>query len=143
MELAVQRLASNTSETHGLLGQRAFLRPASDGERTAQLSVTPFGRTASHAGFGPQGEGAIEGIVHDYVTEGLQDHVGGRFSRWRCGERGGRAVLRRLSGLSPVPRQHCTTFESASFRYLCVRGCVVCVLGKTVYWYGGSGAGAE
>ena len=87
MELAVQRLASNTSETHGLLGQRAFLRP-SDGERAAQLSVTPFGRTADHAGFGPQGEGAIEGIVHDYVTEGLQDHVGGRFSRWRCGARG-------------------------------------------------------
>ena len=101
MELAVQRLASNTSETHGLLGQRAFLRPASDGERTAQLSVTPFGRTASHAGFGPQGEGAIEGIVHDYVTEGLQDHVGGRFSRWRCGERGGEScVTQALRALS-------------------------------------------
>jgi hypothetical protein len=36
--------------------------------------------------FGPQGEGAIEGVFTDYVATALEDHVGGKFGRFAgCG----------------------------------------------------------
>ena len=58
-------------EVHGLLGQRT----AATGELPlGSASVSAHG-AASSAGFGPQGEGAIEGVYLDYRREHLDAHA--------------------------------------------------------------------
>ena len=91
MQLAVDSLeaAGHSQEAlHGLLGQRALLRPpppAEHGEEEGlvRVGVGASGSRVPTAGFGPQGEGAIEGVVTDYVTDGAHAHGSFRFSKWR------------------------------------------------------------
>ena len=93
MELSISSLASALSQgsgLHGLLGQRVLLRPQSDAtltaaERLIEVGVSATGAASKVPGtaFGPQGEGAIEGVVGDYITAGLHAHGGFRFSRWQ------------------------------------------------------------
>ena len=88
MEVELPQLDAPEGAAHGLLGQRALLRPDPllAPETTAAVGVTARG-TATHVEFGAQGEGAIEGVYTDYLVAGLDDHVGGgRYSRFsNCG----------------------------------------------------------
>ena len=92
MQLAVDSLeaAGHSQERlHGLLGQRALLRPPPPAEHDEEeglmmrVGVGASGSRVPTAGFGPQGEGAIEGVATDYVTDGAHAHGSFRFSKWR------------------------------------------------------------
>ena len=88
LEVELPQLDAPEGAAHGLLGQRALLRPDPllAPETTAAVGVTARG-TATHVEFGAQGEGAIEGVFTDYLVAGLDDHVGGgRYTRFsNCG----------------------------------------------------------
>jgi len=86
------------SEVHGLLGQRAAATSVDD-EGSASAGGRGQGDiVAATAAFGPQGEGAIEGVYGEYAVETLSAHPkrGGlsRHGRFACDgsgeeERGG------------------------------------------------------
>ena len=86
------------SEVHGLLGQRAAATSVDD-EGSASAGGRGQGDiAAATAAFGPQGEGAIEGVYGEYAVEALSAHPrrGGlsRHGRFACDgggeeERGG------------------------------------------------------
>ena len=76
-------------DAHGLLGQRALLAPRNDAGpmEGAARRVTVGNRGGVEKlrearEFGKQGEGAIEGVYTDYLRHALNDHVGGRFTRF-------------------------------------------------------------
>ena len=76
--LDVSRVADAQSQVHGLLGQRAVV---GGGVQDRQASVIGH-RGATTPGFGPQGEGAIEGSYLDYAVALLEQHDGPSASRY-------------------------------------------------------------
>ena len=99
VELQIASLDKALSQQglHGLLGQRALLRPQDASgasplttERRALadaegrlLEVGVSAKGASSATFGPQGEGAIQGVFSDYITAGVHAHGGFPYSQWQ------------------------------------------------------------
>jgi len=77
------------SELHGLLGQRAAARSLGVGAPGTASAGAPGGDVMAAAAFGPQGEGAIEGVYHEYEVVALSAHPsrGGssRYGRLACG----------------------------------------------------------
>ena len=86
MEVGVERLNLQAGEVHGLLGQRALATGAVKGDGVGGAPLGQAGAGAASAAalmeaarrFGPQGEGAIEGVFTDYLRVALDAHGGAR-----------------------------------------------------------------
>ena len=87
-QVQLPKLALPPAAVHGLLGQRALRQPPSGAPaQPAGAGARSAAELGAAAGFGPQGEGAIEGVYTDYAVGALGEHDGSRFTRfWHCGE---------------------------------------------------------
>ena len=82
-QVQLPKLALNPTAVHGLLGQRALRLPSSGaGAQLAGAGEHGPAEVGTAAGYGSQGEGAIDGVYTDYVVGALGEHGTGRFAKF-------------------------------------------------------------